>query len=236
MDIYCSHEVIEANIPSRLLQGGIDIQHNTMQLAYELFGPYAPVGIPKVPSKAGHLLKKQHDHVQNMKQKANEVRKTYDKMAEELQTPTKRTHAPDVALPARYTDFTPGETTTFPEPSDEDMQSDDEDVNQAVMWDQDHERNCFDFQAPYIDGDDEIVTMTEILRRRFSTEHLPPSGIVYNLRFFGEVHATEDPRKVFEFFEWVEWLTEDRNICKCQRVDSGQRHNGLRGLQSNHKA
>jgi hypothetical protein len=222
MDINWTHEIIEASIPPRLLQGGIDIQHNAMQLVYELFVPYAPRGIPKVSSEAGNLLKKQHDHVQNMKQNAKEARKIYDKVDEQLQTPMKRTHEPDIALPARYTDFTPGETTTFPESSDEDMQSDDDDVNEAVM--QDLERTWFEFKGAYKGGDEGILIMTEILQQRFSTERLPPSGVVYNLRFFGEVHDTEDPRKVFEFFEWVEWLTEDRSICKCQRVDSGQRH------------
>lgn len=72
------------------------------------------------------------------------------------------------------------------------------------------ERQFFKFEAPHEDHRlaDRIAL---ILQRRFGTKFPPSVDLIYNMVYFGGSYARHDPRKVFEFHEWKEWLASDRS-------------------------
>ena len=85
-------------------------------------------------------------------------------------------------------------------------------VYENPHWYHEYEKAFFDFGSSYREADlQNLICTAQVLQWRFDTTRLPPMDLIENMRKFGREYAVEDPRKVFEFFEWIEWLADDRS-------------------------
>jgi hypothetical protein len=73
------------------------------------------------------------------------------------------------------------------------------------------EQQFFDFKGPHSEDYQLAIWTALVLQHRFDTNFPPSVDLIYNMKHFGGAYARHDPRKVFEFHEWNEWLASDRS-------------------------
>lgn len=177
------------------------LKENAKRLAVEHFGPQTGVGSCFASTNAGTILKAQQDHVEREKEEKNGPRQTDDEVNGQAKG------MPANALPFHYSGFEDEPSEPYPLTMD-DYMCDYDDLPSSDPW-LAEEREWFNFKSPCEERN--LAGVQRAFSENFSTLNDPSLGLIKNMRSFGEVHAKDDPKKVFEFFEWVEWLTKNRH-------------------------
>ncbi|KAF3008424.1 hypothetical protein E8E13_002346 [Curvularia kusanoi] len=185
--------VIEGTVP-QCLQRTLSLEENAERLLLKTFGPQTGIGSCFASPNAGIILRAQQGHVVREKEK-NGPRQTDDEV---------NGHAkgmPANSLPSHYSEFEVGSSASYP------WWYGWLDDDNSPPW-LAEEREWFNFKAPCEEAN--VAGVQRAFSRNFGTFNHPSLGLIKNMRSFGELCAKDDPRKVFDFFEWVEWWAEDR--------------------------
>jgi hypothetical protein len=212
-------EVMEASIPHRFVYGGDDIITSAMNAAKEIW--------PQLENSGKRFLDQQkwvHAKVEKViAAEAAKIGKTATLHARS-ETPSMSENS----LPKQYRDFNFQKRLVCPKQQEQDGDPENtrsEDGCVVSLHHSDHdwyhrwEQQFFDFQTPYSENHQLAVLTAWILQHRFDTKYPPPADLIYNMKYFGGAYAQDDPRKVFEFYEWNAWFANDLRPCGCRQEE-----------------
>ena len=205
--------IMEASIPQRSINCGHEIVQNAGVASTEVWSEL---------KKSGELFLEQQKWMQD------EIEKVVAAAAAKIgKYATFHTASMSASsLPKLYQAFNFREKLGCPKQEEQDEDSEDTSSEDGCVvslhhpnhkWYHQWEQQLFDFETPY--SEDHMLAMrtASILQCRFGTDSSPPVDLIYNMKCFGGAYARGDPRKVFEFHEWTEWLTNDRKARKNKR-------------------